>query len=192
MSEKFRGAVGFSSYVKKSPGILAWFLRFVGKCIRFFTKSVWTHTFVCLLDDDVLGPLTIEACEINVTVNFMKDYGYLDPDQYRVEIWMPKATDDRINAGLLRVSGMNGVSYGWFQLPGFILVWVWRKITGKTVNNPVTGGIICSELVIEYLKVVFPESEEIQKMDRNTTSPEDIYELRDRYFDPVPIIEPVS
>jgi hypothetical protein len=76
------------------------------------------------------------------------------------------------------------------QLIGFILVWLWYKLTLRKANNPFRGGIICSELVLMYLQAIFPENEELKKMDKNTTSPEDIQdfiEANPNLFEEIPI-----
>jgi len=165
---KMRGMVGLSDY--KGGG----FLAFVAKCIRFFTKSMWTHTFCITMDDELLGPIVEEAGPMGVVNASIDDY--VD-GPYIFRIWKVLASDDQIDAGIRRVFPMLNKSYGYFQLLGFILVWIWYKLTLRKANNPIRGGIICSELVLEYLRAIFPNEVILQNMDRNTTSPEDIYEF---------------
>lgn len=165
-------------------------MKLVGRVIRFLSKSKFAHTFVWIWNDPTLGPTVYEAADNGVTVNFADSVGYLDPEQYLVKVYEVIATDERINDGLLKIRRFNGRMYGYFQLLGFAFVYIWLFITGRKVNNPITGGIICSELVIIYLKAVFPDEEWIQKADRNTTAPEDIYEFaksRPDLFDEVPL-----
>jgi len=188
-----RGAVGLSSYVAPPKNLWDRFLKFVGSIIRFLSKSKFSHTFIWIWNDHALGPTVYEAADNGVTVNFADPEGYLNPSEYFVKVYTPIANPTAIDSGLFAVRRYNGYMYGYLQLIGFAFVYIWLFLTGKKKNNPITGGIICSELVIIYLKNVFPNEEEIQKMDRNTTAPEDIYELIERrsdLFREVPIPEP--
>ena len=169
MKVGFRGCVGFSDYTGGND-----FFKFVAKCIRFFTKSQWSHTFCVTMDDELLGPIVEEAGPVGV-VNASID-SYID-GPYFFKLWTVKASADQIDAGIMRVFPMLNKSYGYAMLLGFILVWLWYKITLRKINNPFRGGIICSELVLEYLKAIFPDNEELKGMDRDTTSPEDVYEF---------------
>lgn len=184
MNVGLRGAVGFSDYTGGG------FFQFVAKCIRFFTKSQWSHTFCITMEDFLLGPIVEEAGPMGV-VNASIDK-YLDGPFY-CKLWKIKATEDQIDAGIRRVFPMLNKSYGYFMLLGFILVWLWHKITLRKANNPFRGGIICSELVLEYLKAIFPDNAALLEMDRDTTSPEDIYEFiicRSDMFEEIPIPDP--
>jgi hypothetical protein len=188
-----RGAIGFSSYVAPPKNLWERFLKLVGRIIRYLSKSQFAHTFVWIWNDHALGPVVYEAADNGVTVNFADPEGYLDPQKYFVKVYMPLASATSIDAGLFSIRRYNGYMYGYLQLLGFAFVYIWLAITGRRVNNPIKGGIICSELVIIYLKNVFPHDEEIQKMDRNTTAPEDIYEFIWRNpdkFEEIPIPKP--
>jgi len=165
MKVGLRGCVGLSDYTGGG------FFSFLAKCIRFFTKSRWSHTFCVTMEDDLLGPIVEEASTYGVA-NCSIDK-YID-GPYDFKLWRVVATDDQIDAGIRRVFARLGVIYGYAQLIGFVLVWVWYKITLRKANNPFRGGIICSELVLMYLKGVFPGNPDLAKMNRDTTSPEDI------------------
>jgi hypothetical protein len=194
-NEILRGAVGMSSYVAPPKNLWERFLKLVGNIIRYLSKSKYAHTFLWIWNDHALGPVVYEAADNGVTLNFADPEGYLDPKKYLVNVFMPIADATAINGALFKIRRYNGYMYGYFQLLGFAFVYIWLAITGKRVNNPITGGIICSELVIIYLKYLFPDEEEIQKMDRNTTAPEDIYEFmvkRTDLFKEIPIPEPVD
>lgn len=165
-----RGDFGFSDYV--GPG----FFNFVAKCIRFFTKSRWSHTYVIPLEDDVVGHIVEEAGPMGVVCCSIDKYE--DKTEYIAEFWRPMVTsEDQVDIAIRRIWKMMGKSYGYTQLLGFILVWVWYKITRRKANNPIRGGIICSELVLEYLKALFPNEECFKRMNRDTTSPQDIYKV---------------
>jgi hypothetical protein len=166
------------------------FFALLAKCIRFFTKSRWSHTFCIVMEDDLLGPIVeeastkgVEACSIDK---------YIDGPYY-FKLWKVRAADDQIDAGIRRVFNRMGVIYGYAQLIGFVLVWIWYKFTLRKANNPFRGGIICSELVLMFLQSIFPDNPELQKMDKNTTSPEDIQEFIEKnpgLFEELPIAEP--
>lgn len=195
MNEILRGAIGFSSYVAPAKNLWERFLKFVGNIIRWLSKSKYSHTFLWIWNDNTLGPVVYEAADNGVTVNFADPEGYLDPKKYLVNVFMPLAPPTAIDEGLFKVRRYNGYMYGYLQLVGFAFVYIWLFVTRKRVNNPITGGIICSELVIIYLKAVFPNEGWIQKMNRNTTAPEDIYEFiekRPDLFKEIPIPEPVD
>lgn len=184
MKVGLRGAIGLSDYTGGG------FFQFIAKCIRFFTKSQWSHTFAVTMEDAFLGPIVEEAGPVGV-VNAGIDK-YIDGPFY-LKLWMPKTTEADVNRGIQRIFPMLNKSYGYFMLLGFILVWLWYKTTLRKANNPFRGGIICSELVLEYLKAVFPEEQALQKMDRDTTSPEDVYEFilnHPDLFEEIPIPNP--
>jgi hypothetical protein len=178
-----RGDVGFSDYVGKS-GIF----RFISKAIRYFTKSKWSHVFQISLKDEAQGLFVTEATEYGVGIHTFDKYK--TPGKYKYEIWRVMASEDAIESGITRVVSLDGKSYGYLQLIGFICVWLVRKLTGKKVNNPIGGGRVCSELVLAGMQSVFdwwcqkstdPIVKEVRDkfmaMDRDTTSPEDIYEV---------------
>jgi hypothetical protein len=184
MKVGLRGCVGLSDYQGGE-----WFFRFLAKCIRFFTKSRWSHTFCITMEDDLLGPIVEEAGPHGVgNVGIDK---YIDGPYY-FKLWRVKAAPDQIDAGIRRVFNRLGVIYGYFQLIGFVLVWVWYKLTLRKANNPFRAGIICSELVLMYLQSIFPDNEELAKMNKNLTSPEDIQdfiEANPSLFEEIPIPE---
>ena len=181
MKVGLRGCVGLSDYTGGG------FFAFVGKCIRFFTKSRWSHAFCVTMEDDLLGPIVEEAGPVGV-VNASIDK-YID-GHYYFKLWHVNASPDQIDAGIRRVFTRLNVSYGYASLLGFILVWLWYKITLRKANNPFRGGIICSELVLMYLQSIFPDNEVLKNMDKDTTSPEDIQEFIEAnpdLFDPIPV-----
>ncbi len=160
------GAVGFSLYRKKG------FFGLLARAIRYFTHGKWSHTFVCFIDDEVTGNWVIEAGELGVAVdNFDK---YLDPNTYDFVLYAPKTTPDVVNKALQRVKRLNGKSYGYLQLLGFVWVWLIRKITLKKVNNPIGGGWICSELALDYCMDLGLEHARFEECHRDTTSPEEL------------------
>jgi len=172
-TQNLKGVVGFSIYKGGN-----WFFRLLAKAIQFFTQhSKWSHTFACFITDLDLGSYVIEAEELGVTID---SFGKYQTTDYNFELWLPLAPEEDIIKGLQKVKELNGKSYGYFQLLGFILVWLVKKIFRKKVNNPIKGGIICSELVLIYLQTVGIDKDKFSELDKNTTSPEDLYEIIDK------------
>lgn len=179
-----RGCIGLSDYTGGG------FFQFLARCIRFFTKSKWSHTFCIVMEDEFLGPIVEEAGPSGVTAASIDKY--VD-GPYKFRLWKVKAYPDRIDAAIRRVFDRINVSYGYAQLVGFVLVWAWRRVTGRAANNPFRGGIICSELVLLYLQAAFPGNAALNEMDKNTTSPEDIQEFIEKnpeLFSEIPVLEP--
>ena len=172
-TQNLKGAVGFSLYKGGN-----WFFRFLAKAIQFFTNhSKWSHTFTCFITDVDLGSFVIEAGDFGVSIDAFKKYRSSD---YNLELWMPLAPEEDIIKGLQKTEELNGKTYGYFQLLGFIFVWVVKKVFRKKVNNPIKSGIICSELVLIYLQAVGVDKEKFEGLDKNSTSPEDLYEIIDK------------
>ena len=178
-----RGDVGFSDYTGKS-----WFFQLLARAIRFFTKSKWSHTFQLTLEDESQGLFVTEAGDYGVAIHSFEKYN--KPGVYKYEVWRVMAPEEALESGITRVVSLDGKAYGYTQLIGFILVWIVKKLTGKKVNNPIGGGRVCSELVLAGMQSTFdwwsqkstePAVKEVRdkfmKMDKDTTSPEDIYEV---------------
>jgi hypothetical protein len=167
--KNLRGAVGFSLYKKGG------FFGLLAKAIRFFTGGVWSHTFVCFIDDETTGSWVIEAGELGVSVDSFKKY--LDPKTYDVRVYMPLAKEENIDKALKRVMRLNGKAYGYAQLLGFIWIWLVRKLTGQKVHNPIGGGWICSELALDYCKDTGVDHQRFEELDRDSTSPKELDDI---------------
>ena len=141
------------------------------------------------LRDEAQGMFITEAGDYGVAIHSFEKYN--KPGAYKYEVWRIMAPPDAIEAGITRVVSLDGKAYGYTQLIGFIFVWLVRKLTGKKVNNPIGGGRVCSELVLAGLQSVFDwwvkhgggidavieVRDKLMKMDKDTTSPEDLYEV---------------
>jgi hypothetical protein len=160
------GSIGFSLYKKKG------FFGLLARAIRYFTHGKWSHTFVCFIDDEVTGNWVVEAGELGVAVNNFDKY--IDASIYDFAVYAPKTTPDVVAKALQRVARLNGKSYGYGQLIGFVLVWLVRKITLKKVSNPFGGGWICSELTLDYCLDLGLETDRFRMCNRDTTSPEEL------------------
>jgi len=155
-----RGSVGFCS--KKA--------NFISKIIRWFTRSKWSHTFIMYQAEP--EPLVVEAGTYEVLIDLPMKYesskyvtGYFEPAGFSAE---------EVERGIAKIRQKIEVHYGWLQLVGFIPVVIFRRLFGMKISNPARGGIICSELVLLYLRALEPGSK-WDSMDKNTTSPEDLF-----------------
>jgi hypothetical protein len=163
-----RGAIGFSLYKKGG------FFGLLARAIRFFTHGKWSHTFV------VIGKLegtdeylVSEADEFGVNINLFSKY--LDEATYNFELYEPKTFPANIDVGIQECLKLEGTIYGYFQLIGFIIVWLVKQVTGKKIKNPIGGGIVCSEEVLRYcLKLNIAEAK-FKALDEDSTSPKDLY-----------------
>jgi len=161
-----QGAIGFSKY--KGKGISGW----ISNAIRWFTEGKFSHTFI-VVEHSVFGVLIMEANGKEVIITRLSKYF---EKGYEFELWKCNVEPSRINRSLDYISkNFLEKCYGWLQCIGFIFVWFGKKVLLKKMNNPFGSGIICSELVLKYMQSLGVD--EALGLDRNNTTPEDIYEL---------------
>jgi len=155
-----RGSIAFSHNAK---GLLP-------KLIQWFTESEWNHTFIVVSDEYSDGTYDIIEAGTRVVKRRMslvsrKDYSFV--------IFQPrKIVSQRIERAIARVEKKIGNSYGWGQLFGFAFVIIAGWFGWKIERNPVRGGVICSELVFEYLEAI---DKTVPEKDEDTISPKDLY-----------------
>lgn len=155
-----KGTVGFAS--KKG--------NFISKAIRWFTQSKWSHTFIMYQVEP--EALVVEAGTFEVLIDLPKKY---DTHHYVTAYFEPVGfSGEEIEKGISKIRQKIEVHYGWLQLVGFIPVVIFKRLFGKKISNPAKGGIICSELVLLYLRALEPGAK-WDHMDKNTTSPEDLF-----------------
>lgn len=125
---------------------------FMSKCIRWFTSSQFSHSFVTM--PDVLGlPMCIEADAGGVDCARL-DTNYLDNTDEAFQVWTVNVSQDVKDQALKQIINDLEVSYGILEYPWFM----WRRINklfGKDIknqNNWNTDGMICSQLCVAYLK----------------------------------------
>lgn len=139
----------------------------VSRLIRWLSRQQWSHVFVILeYDEAVKDHKIIEASSGGVRINSLKNYrkGYV------VELCdMPDAC---LEEGLMAVKYKLGKKYGYFQLIGFIPVVLLRRV-GIKMENPITKGVICSELAAQYLSAALDDPFWVNKADDLT--PGDVY-----------------
>lgn len=155
-----KGAVGFS--MKRA--------NWLSKAIGWFTRSRWSHCFVFYQ----VEPDALVAETGTFTVQIVPADKY-SSRKYDVEYFLPTGLDpEKVSQGVTLVRGLVERTYGWIQLLGFIPMIALRKL-GFKVKNPAVGGIVCSELAFVYLELADPEGG-WGEMDRNSVSPQDLYE----------------
>jgi hypothetical protein len=163
------GSIGFS-HPKK--------MGFYSKAVRWFTKSNWSHCFY--IAPQYMGELMVIETDLKVqVVPFIKEYQVKAADNF--ELYLPfKAEEEEIyNACKSAFSKTAGETYGFFSIPWFavrsILNSLFRIVLKK---NYVSSGVICSELVIIFLKDLGGEYEKaFSTLSVEETSPEDIYKI---------------
>lgn len=155
-----KGAIGFATKRK----------NWISRIIRWFTQSQWSHTFVVYQTEPEV--LVVEAGTFTVQLVPATKY---ESRKYTTVFLEPQTIPgDRIDAGIAKARDKIESRYGWLQLVGFVPVIVFRRVFNKKISNPSKGGVVCSELVLQYLRGVEPGSK-WDAMDKNTVSPEDIY-----------------
>jgi hypothetical protein len=124
----------------------------VSKCIRFFTSSKFSHSFVTM--PSLLGfPMCIEAESGGVDMARF-DLNYSNNQDEAYEVWVVNLPQATVDAALSSVISDLEEGYGFLQYPWF----VWRalnRLLGRDIkaqNNWNTSGMICSRLVVAYLK----------------------------------------
>src|SRR5450631_881617 len=95
---------------------------FVSKCIRWFTKSNFSHSFITM--PDVLGiPMCIEASEGGVdTCRF--DSNYVNNTDEAYEVWTLNLSQDIKDQALKSIVNDLETGYGFLEYPFFM----WRRL----------------------------------------------------------------
>jgi hypothetical protein len=140
-----KGMIGFSN--NKTS--------FMGKLIRLFTNSGITHTFIITFPRN--GAVWLEeASTVVAEGSFQSSY----VDEPNTAYWVYKIKDGLVPEATTDTAlqychdNFLGVKYGFFQLIWFPYRWVMENIFRKDVRhdkNWMTDGVICSELVYNYL-----------------------------------------
>jgi hypothetical protein len=162
------GLIGFSS---NSKGIFP-------ALVRFFTKSKFSHTFI--ITTPVFGvPSVHEASDVVQIVPFDKFYNKSSETYalYKINNTTYRQINDALTTCHLEYSG---VRYGYLQLLWFVYRWC-MELFGKDVThkkNWMSNGVICSELVYEYLLLVNPEFKTLlSKFNPDTVQAQDILSI---------------
>lgn len=164
ITSNLQGAVGFSKYKGKG------FQGFLTNVVKFFTEGKFSHTFI-VVEHSSFGLLILEANGKQIVITRLSKYF---EKGYEFEIWKCKEPTSKIKESLDYISKkFLEKQYGWLQCFGFMLIWFCKKALFMKVNNPFGGGVVCSELVLEYLKSL--GMDEALDLDADSVSPEDIH-----------------
>lgn len=153
-----QGLIGFST--SKS---------WIAKVIKFFRKSQFSHCFVVI--GSINGrALVAEAGSFEVRIAPLDRF--LNAGS-KIELWMAYVPEEKIKDGINEIVTLVGKTYGWFQLVGFIWIWICDKLGCKGKSNPFRNGIICSEYVYYFLREV--DYKYINQFTPDETAPDHIY-----------------
>lgn len=162
------GCIGFTGEHKSNA---------LQKLIKFFSNSEWSHTF--LITFPFGGEDTVE--EASLKVQIVPFSQYRNDGNATYEIYKINAPGELIDAALQKCFDQYaGVEYGFFQLLFFTVRWLYQKlgINTKHLPNPIRNGIICSELVWDYLSSIDPQIKDLLSVfDPDLVAPEDIYRI---------------
>lgn len=143
----------------------------ISKVIRWFTKSNVSHTGIVI--NNQKRKLVLEAAfrQVHITT-YDKHYkkGY-------IEIYRPKIDEKLVDKAIdFVISEHLEKPYGYFQIIGFALVCLLRRI-GIKIKNPFKRNSICSEVSRDYgafLPLSDKAKQAFMKLDPDTTSPNDL------------------
>lgn len=155
------GDIGFSSNWKKD------WSGFLAKCIRFFTRSKISHSFI--ITDPVYNIESVQEASMLVQVVPFKEHYREDATQtykvYRIkDQYASQAQKDESLKYCF--NEFAGVTYGKLQLIWFVYRWFNEKVLRRDVRkqkNWMADGVICSELVYHYLHNLGPIFQDLLK-----------------------------
>lgn len=152
-----KGAIGFSA--SKS---------WISKAIRWFRRSHVSHAFLIINKGPRYFVMEAGIRQVHIT-SYKKHYekGY-------VELYSPDVDEKKIDEAIDKMIPYLEEGYGYLQLLGFAIVCLFDRV-GIKIKNPIGRGIICSELVRDYLVAL--GFEEFQKLDKNTAAPDDLLDI---------------
>lgn len=133
----------------------------MGKLIKWYTNSNWSHCFI-VLDDSLEGdPIVFESASYGgVRLNLLSKYKGSKIELYEVE-------------GCNSIKPLYeylGANYGYFQIVGNVIAKVFRLN-----NNPISKDYICSEVALRFL--IENGIEGFGLLDPNKATPEDLYRI---------------
>ncbi len=159
------GDIAFS-YPKK--------LGFYSRAVRWFTNSKWSHCFY--VAPPYMGELMVIETDLKIqVVPFHKEYVVKNADAFEVYTPSMASMDDRYLACSKAFKETAGQTYGFLSILWFALKMLFRA---GWKDNFFTDGVICSELLLIYLKNLGgPYADAFSHLTVNETSPQDIYEV---------------
>ena len=150
----------------------------ISRTIAWFLKSNYSHTFLGLhygAGQGRLGPMILEADSHGVEIDALDVYAKREK---LIELYEPLLAKSLVSKAMDAIfEKYHRSHYGYLQLLGFVPIFLLRRI-GIRVGNFFGGGIICSELIWEYLRELgFKEIYQSKKA--NSVTPGDVKEAMD-------------
>jgi hypothetical protein len=153
---------------------------FIQKGIRFFTNSLWSHSFTVVpaFDENELAVMqTTETRSVVVPLNRKLN----EPDW--VFIYRPKASSAAIMSAISQSWGeCSGEWYGYPSYFWFIYVWAMEKLNLRpsAIWGWAKGGVTCTELTSTYVRYLGIEyAKLIDTQDRSQWSPQRLQGVMD-------------
>lgn len=149
-------------------------LGFYSRAVRFLTRSSWSHCFY--VAPPYMGELMVIETDLKVqAVPYYKEYVVKGADHF--EAWTPVAAsfDEKYAACYKAFQMTAGETYGFLSISWFALKNIFRA---GWKENFFTDGVICSELVLIYLKCLNEKyADAFEDLTPDEVSPEDIYRV---------------
>lgn len=144
----------------------------VSAIIRYFTNSPWSHTFI-VLDESIHNTYVLEA---NAGGTDIRSWGeYANPAVCPTDLYEPLATPEAIEKALTYTQNKyEGDTYGYFELLAIGVKIILAKLKFRW-HDPVEQGAICSQVVWDYLRQLFPN--EFSSLSGNSVTPADLYAI---------------
>jgi len=148
----------------------------IQKGIRFFTGSIFSHSFV-VIDGPNNIKSVLETTSTLVSVSPL-DRKVNEPDW--VQIWEPIAPDEYKKYAISETyKKFVGKRYGYESYFWFIYRWIVRKFGYEPTKmwRSFSKGVTCTELSCNYLFKIGSYFPELFKNDLNTYAPQELYEI---------------
>ena len=116
---------------------------FLSSCIRFFTRSKYTHCAVYV--GEVCGEPSVLSAEELITIKPVSTY--FDNKDYNIEIYTFESTRKLYSINKI-YNDYGGSVYGFMQLFWFVWRWILESfgVDTKSMKNWFPDGEICSEM----------------------------------------------
>lgn len=131
--------------------------------IKKITKSNWSHCFI-VLDQNVGDDALILESHMygGIKLNLLSKYS-----NHNFELYSLNGSGYSVEP----LKPYIGYVYGYTQLFGYVIAKIFRL-----KKNPITWDIVCSELVLKFLKEG-SLSNEFNDLEINSATPQDIYDI---------------
>jgi hypothetical protein len=121
----------------------------VSKIIRWFTKSKYSHTFIVVRGDPVLGDLVVESDSGGVQIKTFNGFNFT-----KNPLLKEVAISDDVTVPLRHTLDLLGSSYDYTGLVGMSWVELMWHVFKKKVHNPLhsKNALFCVAFVIVFMQ----------------------------------------